>query len=37
MKGHKRVKASAIKRGQRVVVHYRKAMGSLAITSVWIR
>ncbi len=37
MKGHKRVKASAIKRGQRVVVHYRKAMGSLTITSVWIR
>ena len=37
MKGHKRVKASAIKRGQRVVVHYRKAKGSLTVTSVWIR
>ncbi|MCL4461857.1 MAG: hypothetical protein M1297_09155 [Nitrospirae bacterium] len=37
MKGHKRVKASAIKSGQRVVVHYRKGMGSLTVTSVWIR
>jgi hypothetical protein len=37
MKGHKRVKASAIKSGQRVVVHYRKAKGSLTVTSVWIR
>jgi hypothetical protein len=37
MKGHKHVKASAISRGEKVVVHYKRSMGSLVVTSVWIR
>lgn len=36
MKGRKHVKASAIKAGQKVTVHYKKAMGSLIVTEVWI-
>ncbi|MHB1925930.1 MAG: hypothetical protein ACYCRD_01520 [Leptospirillum sp.] len=37
MKGHKHVKASAIRSGEKVVVHYKRSMGSLVVTSVWIR
>ncbi len=37
MKGHKHVKASAIRSGDKVVVNYKRSMGSLVVTSVWIR
>lgn len=37
MKGHKHVKASAIRSGDNVVVNYKRSMGSLVVTSVWIR
>lgn len=37
MKGHKHVKTSAIRSGEKVVVHYKRSMGSLVVTSVWIR
>ncbi|MHB1606611.1 MAG: hypothetical protein ACYCTV_09515 [Leptospirales bacterium] len=37
LKGRKHVKASAIKEGEKVTVHYKKAMGSLIVTKICIR
>lgn len=37
VKGRKHVRPSAIKTGEKVVVHYKRAMGTLIVTGIWIR
>ncbi len=36
LKGHKHVKASSLEKGDKVVVHYKKAMGTLIVTKIWV-
>ncbi|MHB1286900.1 MAG: hypothetical protein ACYCYP_10145 [Leptospirales bacterium] len=36
LKGHKHVKASSIQQGDKVVVQYKKAMGTLIVTKIWV-
>lgn len=37
MKGKKHIKPSALKKGQKAVIYYKRAMGTLVITKIWVR
>lgn len=37
MKGKKHIKASDLAKGQKAVIYYKKAMGTLVITKIWVR
>ncbi len=37
MKGKKHIKASGLETGQKAVIYYKRAMGTLVITKIWVR